>query len=244
MEVHHHPVEHHEKKTFKDYFLEFLMIFLAVTLGFLAENFREYITDKNNVEELAGQLKADLINDTVKVQRLIDFEKRQVERNDSLYDILMQSPAQIDYRKLQDMIVNCDRMDIFYPSAGAISTIKKDLHLKEFVKTKIATHIDDYEKGVAVIQKFEDRNLEYMGRYLETFVSGHFTPENIAVAVTRAPVINDRMRNMSPEVLTQLSVDINLIKGYNIQLIKHYEKVKSNAGNFIRYINETYKLEE
>jgi hypothetical protein len=42
MEVHHHP--HVEKKNFKDYFLEFVMIFLAVTLGFIAENIREDIT--------------------------------------------------------------------------------------------------------------------------------------------------------------------------------------------------------
>ena len=39
MEVHHHP--NVEKKNFKEYFLEFLMIFLAVTLGFFAENIRE-----------------------------------------------------------------------------------------------------------------------------------------------------------------------------------------------------------
>lgn len=38
MEVHHHS--HHPKK-WKEYFLEFLMLFLAVTLGFLAENYRE-----------------------------------------------------------------------------------------------------------------------------------------------------------------------------------------------------------
>lgn len=36
MEVHHHP--HIERKRFKEYFFEFLMIFLAVTLGFIAEN--------------------------------------------------------------------------------------------------------------------------------------------------------------------------------------------------------------
>ena len=35
MEVHHHPDLHHKRKKFKEYFLEFLMIFLAVTLGFL-----------------------------------------------------------------------------------------------------------------------------------------------------------------------------------------------------------------
>ena len=43
MEVHHHP--HVEKKNFKEYFLEFLMIFLAVTMGFIAENVRERITE-------------------------------------------------------------------------------------------------------------------------------------------------------------------------------------------------------
>ncbi len=31
MEVYHHPDLHHKKKNFKEYFFEFLMIFLAVT---------------------------------------------------------------------------------------------------------------------------------------------------------------------------------------------------------------------
>ena len=47
MEVHHHP--HVEKKNFKEYFLEFLMIFLAVTIGFFAESLREHFTD-NEIE--------------------------------------------------------------------------------------------------------------------------------------------------------------------------------------------------
>ena len=37
MEVHHHP--HPGKKKFKEYFFEFLMLFLAVTLGFLRKIF-------------------------------------------------------------------------------------------------------------------------------------------------------------------------------------------------------------
>jgi len=49
MDVHHHPDLHHKKKNFKEYFLEFLMIFLAVTLGFFAENIRESIKDKNQL---------------------------------------------------------------------------------------------------------------------------------------------------------------------------------------------------
>jgi hypothetical protein len=45
MEVHHHPDLHHKAKPWKEYFLEFIMIFLAVTMGFFADNIREHIVD-------------------------------------------------------------------------------------------------------------------------------------------------------------------------------------------------------
>jgi hypothetical protein len=43
-----HP--HLEKKNFKEYFLEFLMIFLAVTMGFFAENMREPFDEEKTTE--------------------------------------------------------------------------------------------------------------------------------------------------------------------------------------------------
>jgi hypothetical protein len=43
MEVHHHAKI--EKKNFKEYFLEFLMIFLVVTMAFIGENMREQLCD-------------------------------------------------------------------------------------------------------------------------------------------------------------------------------------------------------
>jgi hypothetical protein len=44
MEVHHHS--HHPKK-WKEYITEFLMLFLAVSLGFMAENIREHQIEKH-----------------------------------------------------------------------------------------------------------------------------------------------------------------------------------------------------
>src|ERR1039457_1321157 len=61
MEVHHHP--HVEKKNFKEYFLEFLMIFLAVTMGFIAESLREHISDNRQVNEYMRSMVSDLKND-------------------------------------------------------------------------------------------------------------------------------------------------------------------------------------
>jgi len=60
MEVHHHPQV--EKKGFKEYFLEFLMIFLAVTLGFFAENIREHFAEKKIAHQYIESLKLELIN--------------------------------------------------------------------------------------------------------------------------------------------------------------------------------------
>jgi hypothetical protein len=62
MEVHHHP--HVERKNFKEYFLEFVMIFLAVTMGFFAENLREYWSDRAKESQYMHSLAEDLKKDT------------------------------------------------------------------------------------------------------------------------------------------------------------------------------------
>jgi len=68
MEVHHHPDLHHEKKKWKEYFLEFLMIFLAVTLGFIAENVRESISEHERAKVFAASMLKDLEADTAQLR--------------------------------------------------------------------------------------------------------------------------------------------------------------------------------
>ena len=65
MEVHHHP--HVEKKNFKEYFLEFVMIFLAVTLGFIAENVREDMTEHQRAKTFAVSMIQDIKADTMQL---------------------------------------------------------------------------------------------------------------------------------------------------------------------------------
>jgi hypothetical protein len=238
----HRPSEVRIHKKFKEYFWEFLMIFLAVTLGFLAENIRESITESNHVSELAGQLTGDLANDTTNLQRLIDNQRLQVKRADSLYASVRQPVT--DYKQLQQLLIDCDNINVFYPSTGAISTIKLELHVKRFVQTKISAHITNYEKGVAVLQAFENRSIDYMGKYLETFMSNHFTPENAAAAVNHQPFVTNSMRNITSADLVQLSVDISLIKEYDLQLINKYTTIKRDAVTFMDYLRKTYDLDE
>jgi hypothetical protein len=64
MEVHHHG-HHGGKKNWKSYFWEFLMLFLAVTLGFFVENQREHYIEHVRAKEFSKTLVKDLQNDTV-----------------------------------------------------------------------------------------------------------------------------------------------------------------------------------
>jgi hypothetical protein len=244
MEVHHHSGGHEGPRHFKEYFKEFIMIFLAVSLGFFAENVRETLTDNNHVEELVGQLKEDLINDTLKIQQHIISEAIQMKRTDSVYTLLMSSFREMDFIALQKLLIACDYIDPFYPSTGAMSTIKTELHLKKFVKTKISAHIDEYERGITVLQTLENRDIDYMGKFIETFMSSHFTPENAFAAVNHTPFVSNSLRNITPVDLVQLSVDISLIKAYHQQLFNRYKEIKSNAALFIDHINATYSLDD
>ena len=74
MEVHHHPNLHHEKKPWKEYLLEGLMIFLAVTMGFFAETIREGISDRAKGMEYIRSFVQDLRRDTTTFSGVIAFD--------------------------------------------------------------------------------------------------------------------------------------------------------------------------
>ena len=86
MEVHHHP--NVEKKKFKEYFLEFLMIFLAVTLGFFAENIRESMVEKETERTYIESFYKDISNDEQQIPRLIKSQGFQIKCADSLVTLL------------------------------------------------------------------------------------------------------------------------------------------------------------
>jgi hypothetical protein len=94
MEVHHHP--HVEKKRFKEYFLEFIMIFLAVTLGFIAENVREDFAEHRQEKEYIASFYEDLKTDTIRLNYLINFETNKIASLNTLqscYDSLLKNQA-------------------------------------------------------------------------------------------------------------------------------------------------------
>ncbi|HKC36568.1 MAG TPA: hypothetical protein VKB95_10920 [Chitinophagaceae bacterium] len=76
MEVHAHS--HTEKKKFTHYLWEFLMLFLAVFCGFLAENQREHMVEKKREKKFATRVLSDLKEDSAFLdKRIADLQDRQ-----------------------------------------------------------------------------------------------------------------------------------------------------------------------
>src|SRR5512138_2254521 len=69
MEVHQHS--RHGKKKWTEYFWEFLMLFLAVTLGFFVENQREHYIEHQRAKVYAFTMKANLKEDTAELKQIV-----------------------------------------------------------------------------------------------------------------------------------------------------------------------------
>ena len=91
MEVHHHP--HVEKKNFKEYFLEFLMIFLAVTLGFFAENVREHFDEEKTTKQYLEDFRQELLQNKDLYLRYDSFFAQKIPATDSLINIFINKNA-------------------------------------------------------------------------------------------------------------------------------------------------------
>ena len=86
MEVHSHT--HTKRKKWTHYFWEFLMLFLAVTLGFFVENQREHFIEQKREIQFMQSLLQDLKTDTSVFQYAIEMHEKSNQMTDTLIALL------------------------------------------------------------------------------------------------------------------------------------------------------------
>jgi len=123
MEVHHHPKI--EKKNFKEYFLEFIMIFLAVTLGFFAENFREHIVENAKEKKYINSIVEDLKTDSANLYFIIHTYMPAINSwVDSSVSLLESSNPVADERIIYQAIENATLWRHYYPNQRTLTQLK------------------------------------------------------------------------------------------------------------------------
>jgi hypothetical protein len=243
MEVHHHPDLEHKPKPIKEYLLEGLMIFIAVMMGFIAENIREAIDNSEQAHHLTTQLVQDLRADTAQLDSVYMAEGAILKANDSLFTTLQQPLASIDTKKMQELIIASHSMWPFHPSVGAMGAIKNQIHLKQFSNSKIIGLIARYEQHIELLHTVQDITLLYQRNYLDPFLLQHFTPKNLYTSFDNKPVPNGQMRNLSQNDLEQLSADIVLIRTNTNELLLDHGRLRKDLNNLLQYVKQEYDQE-
>ena len=88
MEVHKHPHHVTHKKKWPEYLLEFFMLFLAVFLGFVAENIRENTVEHDRAKVFARLLIDDLHADITELNKAAKVLSKIIIAGDSLAQLL------------------------------------------------------------------------------------------------------------------------------------------------------------
>ena len=143
MEVHHHS--HTARKKWTHYFWEFLMLFLAVFCGFLAEYQLEHKIEKDREKIYISNLYEDLKSDTAIYNEYGKTSKEFEGRIDSLMKLL-RSPgrdAHLDkiYYYARVLTLNTN---ITYPSQRTFTQMKNSGLLRLISKQIVANNVSSY----------------------------------------------------------------------------------------------------
>lgn len=145
MEIH-HPHHVHHKKKWTEYLLEFLMLFLAVFLGFTAENIREHNIERHREKEYLRSFVKNLRNDTSNLRIAINSNNRRLRILDTLIEY-----SQTDLSKLEN-VQNVYRYFLgsrffpnYVPNDAAILQLTNAGNLRLIQKVYVADSILAYD---------------------------------------------------------------------------------------------------
>ena len=168
MEVHHHPDLHHKSKKFKEYFLEFIMIFLAVTLGFIAENLREHFADRSKEHQYIEGFVRNLQVDTGTLRYLIAFDSVQVKGIDSFF-FLSHTPISIDSNRREFYFF---ALQVFYNSAtfksndATLQQLKSTGDYRLIERDHVADSLSNYDAATGGIYEQGNYYTDYFKQIL------------------------------------------------------------------------------
>ncbi len=241
MEVHHHahdPTAPHHQKNWKSYFWEFLMLFLAVFCGFLAEYQLEHYIEKQRAKEFAVSLYRDLVGDTTSIGNI----NMQIRYNISDIDTLT---ALLD----NTGNIKSNTFNIYKYSVRAFgfpqyqadeSTLQQLLNSGSLRYFKNATLVDSIKKynnqnqrNNSFAQSTYEFNLEFRKVQLQVVKIG------LLNKVRFAPSTTNQTPYGSNSSIYDLSIFSNqLLVSYDAQKIKEF----SNWCSFKQfYLENTYR---
>jgi len=174
MEVHHHPHVPNNPKPWKEYLIEGLMIFVAVTLGYGAENVREHYVNKHKGIISVQNLYKDLKDDSLSYKNSIKNRNFQ----DSCFEVISNL---FDENKIKNEIPtvyaahSCISLRMI-PSMNtmALDQIKSSGALNYIEDDKLKEMIQSYSSDANGLKLREQREFNFIDRMIDPITTTRF----------------------------------------------------------------------
>ena len=161
MEVHHHAhntATPHHKKNWKSYFWEFLMLFLAVFCGFLAEYQLEHKIERDREKIFMKNMLEDLKYDTSSYKNYTRNTKIALSVVDSLV-YLLKSPERNKYTNKIYFLARkfTMREDLLFANERTYDEMKASGYLRLIHKQEVADSVSYYYNSLKQIHNYNER---------------------------------------------------------------------------------------
>ncbi len=249
MEVHHHP--NVEKKNFKEYFLEFLMIFLAVTMGFFAEQIRENFAQRSEEKEYVQSLYEDLSSDELNLPSLITWVQKDVDISDSLKHLLnnadLRTRANEAYVDLR-LLIRQLGIKIFV-SERTIAQLENAGQMRLIQNKMLTDSILDYYKKVETISTLQEASLAQKAKLRSIYTPLLKSDDwDKLIAKNSDNVINPKedlhFRTVNPDTINECLLEISDIKGIHSGFKYEVIDLKNQATRLKKLIAELYTVKQ
>ena len=259
MEVHHSNHSTHKKK-WTEYLLEFLMLFLAVLLGFVAENMREHGVEKRRAKEFAISLLADMKNDVTELDKSISFDSLTASMVDSLVHFI----SNVNIRSNSGQFYYLSRLaTALYITDWNKATINQLINsgsLRYFTNAELVNKLNSYNTLASTMSSLQqtisnrrDRTLTYSDQifipeYLLLYTQ--FSPDNILAQEKSAMIdslknLHPPLQNNDPALINSLGNSLLASRSNRSSLLTNlYPTAKEMAREIIALIKKEYHLKD
>ena len=245
MEVHHHS--HTARKKLAHYFWEFLMLFLAVFCGFLAEYKLEHTIEHNRERQYITTLAEDLKSDTAQLLLNINYRKSREMMCDSL--IVALSDHKNNGNDIYYYARNLTRPQYFSPNDRTLQQLKNSGALRLIRNIKVSDSIMSYDQHLRylMILSEDERGIRDGFRDL---VGSVFDGTILYSQIDTADFANYNRPVGNPSLFMRDSQSINkvissaqylktVIRGVRVR----QERLKATAGHLLSFLQKEYHLE-
>ena len=142
MELHSHT--HTPRKKWTHYLWEFLMLFLAVFCGFLAENFREQLVERHREKQYLQSLYSDLKKDTASFNDFAVYLSLNYKRLDSIKNMIDSRQYISDPKNFYRLVFFSRQIRYFESHKSGYEQLKSSGNLRLIRKKGLADSLVDY----------------------------------------------------------------------------------------------------